>query len=121
LPHGGSEPEGTGRKGRSVLTEPKAVYHPVEEEEDMSIRYVLSAAVVAAMVTMGPVQAQQQPATKEPSKTEEVKTWSLKQWNKARAEFAKDKAKWASCRQQNKEQKLRGKASWSFLYNCMKS
>ena len=67
------------------------------------------------MVTTAPVQAQQ------PSTTEQVKTWSLKQWNKAKAEFVKDKAKWASCRQQGKEKKLSGKASWAFLYDCMKA
>ena len=85
------------------------------QEERMSIRYVVSAAIVAALVTIAPVQAQQ------PSTAEQVKTWSVKQWNRTKAEFAKDKAKWTSCREQSKEKKLHGRANWSFLYDCMKS
>ena len=82
----------------------------------MSIRYVISAAVIAGMFTVtAPVQAQA------PSTTEQIKTWSQKKWNQARIEFAKDKAKWSSCRQQSKDKKLSGRASWSFLYDCMKS
>ena len=82
----------------------------------MKIRYVVSAAVVAGMITVtGPVQAQA------PSTTDQVKTWTLKKWNEARAEFAKDKAKWADCRKQGTAKKLKGKASWEFLYDCMKA
>ena len=57
----------------------------------MNIRYVVSAIIVAVVVTIAPVRAQQ------PTTTEQVKTWSQKQWNRAKAEFAKDKAKWTSC------------------------
>jgi hypothetical protein len=81
----------------------------------MNIRDIVAAAIFAVVISVTPVQAQQ------PSTTEQVKTWSQKQWNKAKAEFAKDKAKWASCRRQSKEKKLSGRASWSFLYGCMKS
>jgi hypothetical protein len=82
----------------------------------MNIRYVVSLAIVAAMLTItAPVSAQS------PSTAEQVKTWSQKKWNQARAEFAKDKAKWASCRQQSADKKLKGRASWSFLYDCMKA
>ncbi len=85
----------------------------------MTIRYIVSAAVVAAMFTVtGPVQAQ---APTTPSTTDQVKTWTLKKWNAAKAEFAKDKAKWADCRKQGTDKKLKGKASWSFLYDCMKA
>ena len=80
----------------------------------MKIHYLVSAAIVAAMVTVAPVQA-------EPSTAEQVKNWSQRQWNKAAAEFSKDKAKWTSCRKQGRDMKLKGKASWSFLYNCMKA
>jgi hypothetical protein len=86
----------------------------------MNIRYVVSAAIVAAVVAVSPVYAQQ-PSTTEQSTAEQVKTWSQKQWNMTKAEFAKDKAKWASCRQQSEETKLSGRASWSFLYSCMTS
>jgi hypothetical protein len=84
----------------------------------MTIRYVVSAAVVAAMITVtGPVQAQ----APTPSTAEQVKTWTLKKWNATKAEFAKDKAKWADCRKQGTDKKLKGKESWSFLYDCMKA
>jgi len=82
----------------------------------MNIRYVVSAAVVTAMFAItAPVRAQS------PSTTEQVKTWTLKQWNAAKAEFTKDKAKWADCRKQSTQKKLKGKANWSFLYDCMKA
>jgi hypothetical protein len=84
----------------------------------MTIRYAVPAAIVAAMIMVtGPVQAQ----TPTPSTTDQVKTWTLKKWNEARAEFVKDKAKWADCRKQGTAKKLKGKASWEFLYDCMKA
>jgi hypothetical protein len=98
-----------------------APLQPHDEEKSMSIRYAVAGALVAATFAIAPVQAQEPAKKEEPSKGQEVKNWSLKQWNRARAEFAKDKAKWASCREQGKEQKLHGKASWEFLYTCMKS
>ena len=84
----------------------------------MTIRYTVSAAIVAAMITVtGPAQAQ----APTPSTTDQVKTWTSKKWNEARAEFVKDKAKWADCRKQGTAKKLKGKASWEFLYDCMKA
>jgi hypothetical protein len=80
----------------------------------MKIHYFVSAAIITAIVTVAPVQA-------EPSTAEQVKTWSLRQWNRAVVEFRKDKTKWASCRKQSSDMKLKGKASWSFLYDCMKA
>ena len=80
----------------------------------MKTRYLVSAAIVAAMVAAAPVQA-------EPSTAEKVKTWTSRQWNRAAAEFSKDKEKWASCRKDSTEKKLKGKARWSFLYDCMKA
>jgi hypothetical protein len=56
---------------------------------------------------------------KEPSTVESVKTWSNKQWRAAQREWRKDKAKWASCREQAKRKKLSGRANWSFHYECM--
>ena len=82
----------------------------------MNIRYFVSLAIVAAVVTIAaPAWAQS------PSTTEQVKTWSLKKWNEVKAEISKDKAKWSSCRQHSKDKKLTGRASWSFLYDCMKA
>jgi hypothetical protein len=82
----------------------------------MKVHALVSAAIVAIMVSIAvaPVRA-------EPSTTEQVKNWTLRQWRAAVAEFSKDKAKWASCRKQGKDMKLKGKASWSFLYDCMKA
>jgi hypothetical protein len=82
----------------------------------MKIQHFVSAAIIAAMVSVAPV-----PVQAEPSTTEQVKNWTLRQWRAAVAEFSKDKAKWASCRKQGKDMKLKGKASWSFLYGCMKA
>ena len=50
----------------------------------------------------------------------EPQSWTRKHWNEVKAELAKDKDKWVACRKDQKEQKLRGKKSWAFLYACMK-
>jgi len=81
----------------------------------MKIRYTAAALVLVSM-TMAAL-----PVRAESSTVDEVKTWSLRQWRKATTEFRKDKDKWASCRTQSKDKKLKGKASWSFLYGCMKA
>jgi uncharacterized low-complexity protein len=67
---------------------------------------------VASVATSAQAQA--------PSTADQVKTWTSKQWNAAKKEYAKDKEKWAKCRAESKEKKLTGKASWSYLYDCMK-
>ena len=54
-----------------------------------------------------------------PSAAAEVEKWTTKQWDAAKAEWAKDKKKWAACRKQSKDQGLEGRKSWSFLYKCM--
>jgi hypothetical protein len=81
----------------------------------MKIRYVVAAIILAVAVTITHAQAQ------EPSTADQVRSWSLKHWVRAKAEFAKDKDKWMSCREQSKTQKLHGRASWQFLYGCMKA
>ena len=75
---------------------------------------LVSAMILTVLVSVVPAQA-------EPSTAEQVKGWSVRQWNRAVAEFRKDEAKWASCRKQSRDMKLKGKASWSFLYGCMKA
>jgi hypothetical protein len=52
--------------------------------------------------------------------TDDVKTWTRKKWNAAKAEYARNTAKWAGCRKQADAKKLSGRASWSYLYDCMK-
>lgn len=81
----------------------------------MKVRCVVPAIILAVAVTITQAHAQ------EPSTADQVKSWSLRQWMRAKAEFAKDKDKWSSCREQSKAQKLHGRASWQFLYGCMKA
>jgi hypothetical protein len=80
----------------------------------MKMRHLVPAIILIAMVSVVPAQA-------EPSTAEQVKTWTVRQWSRAVAEFRKDKAKWASCRKQGRDMKLRRKESWSFFYGCMKA
>ena len=82
------------------------------------------AGIVASQVAFAKTPASQpaarsSPSSSEPSATERVETWTREQWNAARKEWAKDKAKWASCRKKSKDQRLSGRKSWSFLYGCM--
>ena len=55
----------------------------------------------------------------QPSTATKVENWTTKQWNAAKQEWSKDKAKWAACDQKAKDQKLSGRKSWSYLYDCM--
>jgi hypothetical protein len=59
------------------------------------------------------------PASPKSSAAARVETWTKKQWAAAQKEWAKDRAKWADCRKQSTAQKLSGRKSWSFLYQCM--
>jgi len=81
------------------------------------IRLAIGAALVVAALA---VSAQAQ-STSEPSTTAKVKTWSLKKWNAAKVEWQKDKGKWDACNARATEQHLKGRKSWSFIYDCMKS
>lgn len=55
----------------------------------------------------------------EPSTVSKVEKWSTKEWNAAKSKWAKEKVKWADCRQQSTDQNLKGRKSWAFLYGCM--
>ena len=59
-----------------------------------------------------------QPAAKTPT-MEDVSKWTRKQWNAARAKWVKEKEKWGDCEKQAHTQKLSGRKSWQFLYDCM--
>jgi hypothetical protein len=61
------------------------------------------------------------PAPTTSSKIDDISKWTTKQWNHAKAEWAKEKQKWADCQKQSKDQKLTGRKSWSFLASCMTS
>jgi hypothetical protein len=82
---------------------------------------VISGAVLAQTPApaIAPAPAPSAKASSEPSAAKKVETWTKKQWNAAQKEWAKDKTKWANCRNQSKAQKLTGRKSWSFLYECM--
>jgi hypothetical protein len=61
------------------------------------------------------------PSPSASSTADQVKDWTLKQWNTMRREWRRDKAKWDTCNRQASDQKLTGKASWAFIYDCMKA
>jgi hypothetical protein len=87
------------------------------------IRSALAAvAILGIIVTSGVAPAQTTaPAPTTSSKTDDVSKWTTRQWNRAKAEWAKEKQKWADCQKQSKDQKLTGRKSWSFLASCMTS
>jgi hypothetical protein len=74
--------------------------------------------IVVAALAVGTLSAQAQaPAS---GSSGEPSSWTRKHWNEVKATLEKEKDKWTDCRKQSKEQKLRGKKSWAFLYACMK-
>ena len=90
-------------------------------------------AIVAAVIASGAALGQSTapaPAPKsapaasgsapaQPSTQAKVETWTKKQWAAAQLKWSKNKANWADCQQQSKDQNLSGRKSWSFLYDCM--
>jgi hypothetical protein len=58
-------------------------------------------------------------ASSEPSTAAKVENWTQKQWNAAKRKWSQDKAKWTACNQDTKDQRLSGRKSWSYLYDCM--
>jgi hypothetical protein len=91
------------------------------------IRVYLSAVALVGLISVGALaqapSSQASPTTltttTEPSAGSKVEKWSTKEWNAAKSKWAKEKIKWADCRQQSVEQKLTGRKSWGFLYDCM--
>ena len=55
----------------------------------------------------------------EPSTATKVENWTKRQWNAAKQKWSRNKAKWNACNQDLKDQKLSGRKSWSYLYDCM--
>ncbi len=49
----------------------------------------------------------------------DVSKWTRKEWNAAKAKWVHEKKKWHDCNGQAKAQKLSGRQSWQFLYDCM--
>ena len=89
----------------------------------------LTVAALAASLTCAAALAQSTPpapnpalktqASSVPSTTAKVENWTKKQWNAAKQKWSQDKAKWNACNQDTKDQKLSGRKSWSYLYDCM--
>jgi hypothetical protein len=50
---------------------------------------------------------------------QDVSKWTRKKWIAAKAKFMQEKDKWAGCEKQSAAQKLAGRKSWQFLYECM--
>ena len=80
----------------------------------------LACGVALAQSTMpAPNPGQMAQASPEPSAATKVENWTKKQWNAAKQKWSQDKAKWNACNQDTKDQKLSGRKSWSYLYDCM--
>ena len=89
----------------------------------------LTIAALAASLTCGVALAQstapapnptlKTQASSEPSTAAKVESWTKKQWNATKQKWSQDKAKWNACNQDTKDQKLSGRKSWSYLYDCM--
>jgi hypothetical protein len=80
----------------------------------------ITASLVAAMVATAMLSAPVRAETAEQSTTEKIKTMTTAQWAKMVAEWRKDKAKFTACNDKSKADKLKGKARWAAVYDCMK-
>jgi len=90
------------------------------------LRTQVMSLVILAYFAAGAVLAQNQTqpqSTKPPAtsttKMEDVSKWTQKQWDAAKAKWSAEKAKWGDCQKQTKHEKLSGRKSWQFLYDCM--
>jgi hypothetical protein len=91
-----------------------------------SIRNGIVSALLAAAVAVGTVSAPkpsiaQTASESAKSAADDVSKWTRKQWNQAKVKWSKEEAKWTDCNKRATDQKLRGRKSWSFLYDCMTS
>ena len=82
--------------------------------------FIIAASAIAAL-TMGAgvALAQTTGPGAQSAVTAKVENWTTERWHAAKADWAKDKVKWADCQQQSTDRKLAGRGSWSFLYTCM--
>ncbi|MDB5641430.1 MAG: hypothetical protein JWN07_747 [Hyphomicrobiales bacterium] len=80
---------------------------------------LLGAGALQAQTAASPAKPAPAAGMSLPSEMAKVETWSKKKWAAAQKTWAKDKAKWRSCRDQSAGKHLSGRKSWSFLYDCM--
>src|SRR5262249_36664802 len=83
------------------------------------VRSVLVAVAIFGVVTSGVALAQTTTPSSTSSKIDDVSKWTTQQWDRAKAEWEKEKEKWADCQKQSKDQNLTGRKRWSFLASCM--
>ncbi len=87
------------------------------------VRSTLVAVVVLSIAGSGLALAQTTtpPASSTPpaASSDDTSSWSKKKWNQMKAKWAKEKVKYADCRKQVKEQKLKGTEGWKFTASCM--
>jgi hypothetical protein len=82
------------------------------------IRVAVGAALIVAALA---VSAQAQTSSPPSTPATQAREWTLKKWNAAKVELQKNKEKWGACNAKSTEQHLKGRKSWSFIYDCMKS
>jgi hypothetical protein len=101
------------------------------------IRSTLTAVAILGIVTSGAALAQTTPrrdpgrlnvfhstapSSSTSSKSDDVSKWTTRQWNRAKVEWAVEKAKWVDCQKQSKDRTfVTDRKSWSFLASCMTS
>jgi hypothetical protein len=84
------------------------------------VRSTFAAVSIVVIATSGAAVAQPRVPSAETSSTvDDVSKWTTKHWNQAKAKWAKEKVKWSDCEKEAKDQKLTGRKSWSFIYDCM--
>lgn len=86
------------------------------------IPLLIAASCLCAVPALAQAPAPTAPAASAPAAVptaEDVSKWTRKQWNAAKAKWASEKDKWDGCEKQAKTQKLAGRKSWQFLYDCM--
>jgi hypothetical protein len=81
--------------------------------------FVGAVACVGAAFAQAPVSQAAATPSSSVSATTRAETWTKKEWAAMQSEWAKDREKWTGCRNRADEQKLAGRKSWSFLYQCM--
>jgi len=87
-----------------------------------AIAGLMITAPVTAITPAAHAQSTSEPSTTSTISrtTSDVKNWTRRKWSQMKREWARDKAKWDACNQMAADQKLSGRASWSFLYDCMR-
>src|SRR5262245_34062181 len=83
--------------------------------------FVVAGALVsgAALAQSTPPAKAPPPATAAPTTVEKAKEITRREWNALKVKWAEEKEKWASCRKQARDKKLRARKRWTFISVCM--